>query len=62
MPRRSATERDRAMNARSLADTEFLARELAAIRLALQDVVTTPDLDRRLDRLVHALEHEHPEP
>ena len=59
---RSATERDRAMNARSLADTEFLARELAAIRLALQDVVTTPDLDRRLDRLVHALEHEHPEP
>ena len=48
---RAATERDREMAARSLADTEFLARELASIRLALEDVVTTEDLDERLDRL-----------
>ena len=52
---RVATERDREINARSLADTEYLARELVAIRLALQDVVTNDDLDRRLDRLTEAL-------
>src|ERR1700729_106225 len=28
------TERDREMNARSLAETEYLAREIAAVRLA----------------------------
>ena len=53
---RAATERDRQMSARSLADTEFLARELASIRLALADVVTTSDIDRRLERLVGELE------
>ncbi|MGI8793170.1 MAG: DUF1003 domain-containing protein, partial [Acidimicrobiales bacterium] len=49
---RLGSERDREMNARTLADTEFLARELAAIRIALQDVVTTSDLDRRIERLI----------
>jgi uncharacterized membrane protein len=53
---RAATERDREVSARSLADTEFLARELASIRLALADVVTTSDIDRRLARLVDELE------
>ena len=53
---RAATERDREMSARSLADTEFLARELASIRLALADVVTTSDIDRRLEKLVDELE------
>src|ERR1700756_157629 len=32
---REEVERDRAMNARSLAETEFLAREIAAVRLAV---------------------------
>ena len=39
------------MAARTQADTEFLARELAAVRLALADVVTTEDLDNRMDHL-----------
>ncbi|MGB6581012.1 MAG: hypothetical protein WBF34_24190, partial [Streptosporangiaceae bacterium] len=33
------------------ADTEFLARELAAVRLALADMVTTQDLEDSLSRL-----------
>lgn len=53
---RQQAERDREMYARSLADTEFLGRELAAIRIALADMVTTDDLDRRIDRLVEVLE------
>ena len=53
---RAQTERDREMNARMQADTEFLAREIAAIRLSLSDVVTTSDLDERLERLVTAVE------
>ena len=52
---RLAAERDRDLAARSLADTEFLARELAAIRIALADAVTNADLDRRLDRLEQSL-------
>ncbi len=48
---RSSIERDREVAARTQADTEFLARELAAVRLALADVVTTHDLDDRLTRL-----------
>jgi uncharacterized membrane protein len=45
---REEIERDREVNARALADTEFLARELVSIRLALADVVTNHDLDRAL--------------
>jgi uncharacterized membrane protein len=52
---RQASERDRELNARQLADTEFLARELASIRLALSDMVTTQDLQRATDRLRDAL-------
>jgi len=48
---RASIERDRAVAARTQADTEFLARELAAVRLALADVVTTEDLDDRLSRI-----------
>ena len=48
---RASIERDREVAARTQADTEFLARELAAVRLALADVVTTQDLDDRLTRL-----------
>ena len=48
---RANIERDREVAARTQADTEFLARELAAVRLALSDVVTHQDLDESLDRL-----------
>ena len=48
---REEAERDRAQAARALADTEFLARELASIRLALADVATNADLERIVERL-----------
>ncbi|HZQ26081.1 MAG TPA: DUF1003 domain-containing protein [Acidimicrobiales bacterium] len=48
---REALDRDREQAARALADTEFLARELASIRLALADVVTNDDLQAAIDRL-----------
>ena len=48
---RATVERDREVAARTQSDTEYLARELAAVRLTLADVVTTSDLADRLDRL-----------
>jgi uncharacterized membrane protein len=48
---RATVERDREVAARTQTDTEYLARELAAVRLALADVVTTTELADRLDRL-----------
>ena len=48
---RANIDRDREVAARTQADTEFLARELAAVRLALADVVTTEDLDDWLARM-----------
>jgi uncharacterized membrane protein len=48
---RANIERDREVAARTQADTEFLARELASVRLALEDVVTTRDLEDSLSRL-----------
>ena len=48
---RANIERDREVAARTQADTEFLARELAAVRSALADVVTTHDLEDSLSRL-----------
>jgi len=48
---RATVERDREVAARTQSDTEYLARELAAVRLALADVVTTNDLADRLDHL-----------
>jgi len=52
---REASEFDREVNTRTQADTEFLAREVASIRFALTDVVTTDDLDERLETLVKAV-------
>jgi uncharacterized membrane protein len=49
-------ERDRALNARSLADTEFLAREIAAIRIALERKADREDLLEPIERLTQALE------
>src|SRR5215472_6220692 len=48
---RASIERDRQVATRTQDDTEYLARELAAVRLALADMVTTRDLDDRLTKL-----------
>src|SRR5215467_6150842 len=48
---RASIERDREVATRIQQDTEYLARELAAVRLALADVVTTADLTDRLNQL-----------
>src|SRR6266576_7240924 len=48
---RANIERDREVAARTQADTEFLARELAAVRLALSDVVTTKDLEDSMEQI-----------
>jgi uncharacterized membrane protein len=48
---RASIERDRQVAARTQADTEFLARELATVRLALNDMVTANDLNEQMERL-----------
>jgi uncharacterized membrane protein len=56
---RAQIERDRAVAARTQADTEYLAREVATIRLALADfpaVRDLADLVARLERSVERLE------
>ncbi|MGI8411982.1 MAG: DUF1003 domain-containing protein [Solirubrobacteraceae bacterium] len=53
---RAEIERDREVNARSLADTEFLAREMAAIRVALESKADRDDLRVPLAELTHAIE------
>lgn len=48
-------DRDRALAARTQADTEYLARELAGVRLALADVVTMEDLKEQIQRITVAI-------
>jgi uncharacterized membrane protein len=48
---RASIERDREVASRTQSDTEFLARELAAVRLALAGVVTVEDLGDRIGAL-----------
>src|ERR1700723_2111355 len=48
---REEIERDREVNPRSLAETEFLAREIAAIRIALEQKASRDDLIEPLERL-----------
>jgi uncharacterized membrane protein len=52
---RAASELDRQVAERTQADTEFLARELASVRLALADVATGEEI-RELIKVVHQLE------
>jgi uncharacterized membrane protein len=52
-------ERDRDTNARALAETEFLARELAALRLALEHKADRDDVIVPLERLTETLERIH---
>ena len=54
---RAQIERDRAVAARTQADTEYLAREVATIRLALADVPRTRELTELVARLERSVEH-----
>jgi uncharacterized membrane protein len=55
---RTQAEVDRRVAERTQADTEFLARKIASVRVALTDVVTTQDLRSHLDveELVESIE------
>jgi len=48
-------EHDRALNERSIADTEYLAREIAAMRVALGEVATRDYVRGELQRLLEEL-------
>jgi uncharacterized membrane protein len=52
---RHEADRDRRASGRTQADTEYLARELAAIRLALGEMPTRDYLDEELERLQQEL-------
>jgi uncharacterized membrane protein len=52
---RHQQQADRDLNARTQADTEFLAREVASIRVALSDVVTNADMADHLHKLTDAV-------
>ena len=58
---RANIDRDRQVAARTQADTEYLARELAAVRLALNDMVTVQDLAEHLERLAKLIADRAPE-
>ncbi|MBH0775876.1 DUF1003 domain-containing protein [Nocardia bovistercoris] len=53
---RVALEEDRTRAAQTKADTEFLARELAALRLAVGEVATRDYLRRELDEMRDAVD------
>jgi uncharacterized membrane protein len=53
---RTQSDLDRRVAERTQADTEFLAREIAGIRLSLSDVATTSEVGEHLDRLTDAIE------
>jgi uncharacterized membrane protein len=56
---REEVERDREVNARSLAETEYLAREIAAVRLAVEQKVDREDIVEPLERLAQSIEQLH---
>ena len=53
---REDIERDRDAYARSLAETEYLAREIAAVRLAVDQKPDRDDVVEALERLTQAIE------
>jgi uncharacterized membrane protein len=53
---RQALENDRAVAIRTQENAEYLARELAAVRLALSNTVTTAELQEAVDSLSGRLE------
>jgi len=59
---RVQSELDRGVADRTQSDTEFLAREIAGVRLMLADMVTNEELRERLDDLAGAIERLGAEP
>ena len=53
---RGEVERDREINARSAASTDYLAREIAGIRLALERKPDHDDVTEAIDRLTRTIE------
>lgn len=53
---RTTVDTDRKVAERTQADTEFLAREIASVRLSLGDVSTVGDLDDHYEKLTAAIE------
>jgi uncharacterized membrane protein len=53
---KAEVERDREVNSRSLAETEYLAREIAAVRLAVEHKADREDVIEPLERLSAILE------
>ena len=58
--KKAEVERDREMNARSLAETEYLAREIAAVRLAVDQKADRSDILEPLERIETLLERRAP--
>ncbi|MGA9857138.1 MAG: DUF1003 domain-containing protein [Solirubrobacteraceae bacterium] len=58
---REEVERDRATNARALAETEYLAREIAAVRLAVDTKPDRDDVLNAVERLTNAIERMAPD-
>ena len=58
---RATIERDRQVAARTQDDTEYLARELAAVRLALNDMVTSQELTEQLEHFAKLIADRSPE-
>jgi uncharacterized membrane protein len=58
---RANIERDRQVAARTQADTEYLARELAAVRLALNGLVTSQELAEQTEHLAKLIADAVPE-
>ena len=50
------SETDREVAERTQADTEFLAREIASVRVSLTDMVTGEDFGDRLDQMSEMIE------
>jgi uncharacterized membrane protein len=53
---RNDAENDRRIADRTQSDTEFLAREISSVRVALADMLTSEDLREHLNRLTDAVE------
>jgi len=59
---RANIERDRQVAARTQTDAEYLARELASVRISLDDMVTREDLADALGRLEKLILDQRPAP
>jgi uncharacterized membrane protein len=57
---KAEVERDRDTNARALAETEYLAREIAAVRLAVEQKADRDEIFEVLERLTQAVERLQP--